>query len=303
MASLPASEPAAEINLAALDDAPVVEAPQGDLALPRDPSAATMDQPMPEDLAKRMPTDEAPEAAGAVAEQNQFSEYGLPCAVEITAEAGIAAMVNLDLAAPCYANSPVTITHEGLRFTTATDATGSLSLAIPAFAEMAEVGLTFDTGAEAVAAVQITDFSSFDRVAMQWQGQTDMQIHAFEYGSDYEEQGHVWAGAAHSPARGERRQGGFMTTLGIPGIPGGWVAEVYSFPAAEAPEQGVIRLNVEAEVTSATCGRDVRAQILQPGLNGGLEPVELTLAVPSCDAVGEFLVLKNVLRDMKIASN
>jgi hypothetical protein len=31
--------------------------------------------------------------------------------------------------------------------------------------------------------------------------------------------------------------------------------------------------------------------------------VSLTLAIPDCDAIGEYLVLKNLLRDLKVASN
>ena len=64
-----------------------------------------------------------------------------------------------------------------------------------------------------------------------------------------------------------------------------------------------MRVSVEAEVTKANCGREIAAETLQPGADGTMQAVEITLAVPDCSAVGEFLVLKNVLRDLKIASN
>ena len=65
---------------------------------------------------------------------------------------------------------------------------------------------------------------------------------------------------------------------------------------------GAIRISIETEITTANCGREMRAESLQPG-SDGYEPVELTLFVPGCEALGDILVLKNVLRDMKIASN
>ncbi|NHX28285.1 hypothetical protein HA397_30580, partial [Escherichia coli] len=65
----------------------------------------------------------------------------------------------------------------------------------------------------------------------------------------------------------------------------------------------VVRLNIEAEVTAANCGRELIGETLQPAADGTLTASEINLSVPGCDAAGEFLVLKNLLRDLKIASN
>jgi len=81
------------------------------------------------------------------------------------------------------------------------------------------------------------------------------------------------------------------------------VAEVYTFPTGTAAKAGDISLSVEAEVSSSNCGREVNAQALQVSTGQRMKVQEVTLFMPDCEAVGDFLVLKNLLNDLKIASN
>ena len=62
-------------------------------------------------------------------------------------------------------------------------------------------------------------------------------------------------------------------------------------------------MSVEAEITQANCGRDVEAQSIQKTADGELKTQDLVLAMPDCNTVGDFLVLKNLLNDLKIAGN
>jgi hypothetical protein len=62
-------------------------------------------------------------------------------------------------------------------------------------------------------------------------------------------------------------------------------------------------LSVEAEVSELNCGQEIEAQSLQVGSDGKLKTRNLTLAVPDCDAIGNFLVLNNLLEDLKVARN
>ena len=41
-----------------------------------------------------------------------------------------------------------------------------------------------------------------------------------------------------------------------------------------------------------------------PDPNAGLEPsaIDLTMTLPDCDAIGEFLVLKNMFEDLTLAA-
>jgi hypothetical protein len=56
-------------------------------------------------------------------------------------------------------------------------------------------------------------------------------------------------------------------------------------------------------VTKINCGRDIQAQSLEMRDAGQLKSQNLSLSVPGCDAVGDFLVLNNLLEDLKVARN
>ena len=61
-------------------------------------------------------------------------------------------------------------------------------------------------------------------------------------------------------------------------------------------------LSVETEVSQANCGLEIEAQSLEVGTQGTVKTQNLTLAVPECDAIGDFLVLNNLLQDLKVAA-
>ena len=91
----------------------------------------------------------------------------------------------------------------------------------------------------------------------------------------------------------------FCTRLGDGGTLAPQLAEI-NFPRA-AQRQGTIALSVEAEVSELNCGRDVSAQVLKLGPEYVLQTSDLLLSVPDCDAVGDFLVLNNLVDDLKVA--
>jgi hypothetical protein len=55
-------------------------------------------------------------------------------------------------------------------------------------------------------------------------------------------------------------------------------------------------------VTDRNCGRDISAQSLEMRASGGLRTRELELSIPNCTALGDFLVLNNLMDDLKIAA-
>ena len=59
---------------------------------------------------------------------------------------------------------------------------------------------------------------------------------------------------------------------------------------------------MEAAVTATTCGRELLGQTLQTAA-GTVKVSDMSLAMPDCDAVGDYLVLKNIVPDMTIASS
>ena len=80
------------------------------------------------------------------------------------------------------------------------------------------------------------------------------------------------------------------------------MAEVYTFPTDTATRAGDVTLRVEAEVSETNCGRELEAQTIATG-DTGLTVQDLVLAMPDCEAIGEFLVLKNLFNDRKSAQN
>jgi hypothetical protein len=224
--------------------------------------------------------------------------------IEMTATAAAAGMVELDLTAPCQADVQFTLHHNGMMFSAITDGDGAWSMQVPALTRNAVFIAAFDNSEGAVANTVVDTLDYYDRYVLQWQGQSGMQIHAMEYGADYGEDGHVWRDAARDVASAATGEGGFLLRLGEGAIEEmTLMAEVYTFPTQNALHDGEVQVSLEAEINAANCGRDIDAQaLIKPG-DGEITARDLTMAIPDCDAVGDFLVLKNLYEDLKIARN
>ena len=212
-------------------------------------------------------------------------------------------MVTLDFRAPCRVNEAVTVGHQGLSFTAITSEIGHFSIRMPAMATRATFDVILSDGSSILKTVDVPEVSGYDRVALQWTGDSGLRIHALEMGARYGERGHVWAKAPQSVATALQARGGFITELGDADYLAAKRIEIYSFPTGHMQKTGLVRLSVEAEVTATTCNKEIRAQALQSGVDTEGSLIDLTLSMPGCDAIGDFLVLNNLLRDLKIAQN
>ncbi|PRY23049.1 hypothetical protein CLV78_105101 [Aliiruegeria haliotis] len=260
--------------------------------LPTEPAVVSLAAPARHGQANR--TQEAPFAGATIAQAT--------CLAVASAEPGPDASILLTLSAPCQPHARVEITHGPLAFTEQTDEDGDLSIHMPALSERATFSVQFENGTVVEADTTVPAARSTQTVALQWRGDTGLELHAFEFGATYSQSGHVHARATLSPTVAGLRKGGYMTRLGREDLPGAAIADVYSYPL-DLAQGGAVRISVEAEVTAANCGQEVSAETLQPLLGSGHEVVEVVLAIPTCDAIGDFLVLNNVLRDMKMAAN
>lgn len=222
----------------------------------------------------------------------------LGCDVTATATSAEMAMVQLEVSAPCFTNERVTVHHNGMMFTQATDEAGQLSVAVPALSDRAVFIVAFGDGEGTVALTNVPSLANFDRVVVQWTGTAGFQIHAREFGAAYGEAGHVWSGASQDEQPGI----GFVTRLGDPDTLVPQMAEVYTFPLGASSLSGVVALSVEAEVSPSNCGRDISAQSLEVRDRSPLRTRDLVLAMPNCSALGDFLVLNNLVDDLKIAA-
>ncbi|ETX27800.1 hypothetical protein [Roseivivax isoporae] len=225
------------------------------------------------------------------------------CAVTLDATPIAGALVRLSLEAPCHAGERLTLHHNGLRIADTADGAGRFEVDMPALSDPALFMVTFGARGGASAAVDVPSLPFYDRVVLHWQGAAGLELHAREFGADYFAEGHVWRDAAGSLEAAARGEGGFLVTLGDPDLEAPRLAQVYSFPAGTSRRGGDIAISVEAEITANNCGRDVEAQTLETRAGGRIAVSDLTLAMPDCDGAGDFLVLKNLIQDLKIAAN
>ncbi|WP_299780068.1 hypothetical protein [uncultured Roseobacter sp.] len=225
------------------------------------------------------------------------------CPVKLSAEPFAAAMVKLSLTAPCMQNERVTVRHDGLEFTETTSASGGLDMTVPALAEDAKFDVIFVNEYMAHAQASVPSVSLYDRVAVQWEGNNTVQLHVREFGAHYGESGHVWAGAMRDISVVTDGSGGFLTRHGDSAAANARMAEVYTYPAKIAQTIDALEVSIETEVTAANCGREVEATALKLMSGTALPARTVSLSVPGCGAVGNFLVLNNPLEDLTVASN
>lgn len=225
------------------------------------------------------------------------------CDIVANARTVAAAMVNLTLDASCLPNERVTVHHSGMMFSQMTDGAGTLDMTVPALAKDAVFILAFSNGDGAMAQSVVEEVDDFDRIVLQWRGDTGFQIHAREFGADYGEDGHVWSGAARDMTAAVTGLGGFITSYGDSSLTDPLVSEVYSIPTLVSEQPKALALSVEAEVTQANCDSEIEAQFIQMAAGTDVQTRNIALAVPECDAIGNFLVLNNLLPDLTVASN
>ncbi len=225
------------------------------------------------------------------------------CDPQMSARAMPAAMVELTLDAGCLPDHRVTIHHNGMMFTATMDADGKLTVQVPALSQSSVFIADFGNDLGAVAHSAVPDLTGFERAVLQWQGDAGLHLHAMEFGAGFGQDGHVWAERPGSADQALAGQGGFFTRLGDAAQQDAHLAEIYTFPSGQAARAGDIALSADVEVTSGNCHQQVIAESLQLSRGGALEARELVLSMPQCDAVGDFLVLKNLLQDLKIAAN
>ena len=224
------------------------------------------------------------------------------CTVDMSGVAGDMAMVDLVLSAPCQPNAAVTIHHQGMMFTVVTDDEGNAEFSSPSLAEMAVFIAAFDSGEGAVATLSTPEVADYDRAVLQWSGDTGLQLHALEFGADYGQDGHIWAASLGNKDGATTGANGFMSRMGAAEVDSAFMVEVYSFPSGKGVLNGDVALSVEAEITANNCGRDIAAQSIQIIPGAETQALDLTMTLPGCDAVGDFIVLKNMFQDLTLAS-
>lgn len=208
------------------------------------------------------------------------------------------AMLDLGLLAQCRPDQRVLIRHGGLVVTGQTSTAGTLIASIPALASPAEVVLVFADGSQITQTVEVADLGRFDRFAVQWMDQDAFQLHALERGAKHGEPGHISAAAP----RKTNAEGGFLSIIGDDRAERPLMAEVFTWPADVPALAGRVNLTLEAAITETTCNREILGETLQLTA-GRLLVRDLSIEMPGCDAVGEFVVLQEPVAAEQLAAN
>lgn len=217
------------------------------------------------------------------------------CQPNFTATSTAGAMVDLVLENTCQPETQVTLHHNGMMISEMLDDTGALALRFPAFSDVALFMAEMVDGSVAVASADAASLGFYDRVAVQWQGDLGLGLHAYEFNAAFGDEGHVWREAPYSMDRAALGQGGFLVSLGNEDIAQGMRALVYTFPTETSAQNGMVELTVEAEVTETNCETTVEAQTLQVGLDRDLVVRDLSMTMPGCDTVGDFIALHGLV--------
>ncbi len=214
------------------------------------------------------------------------------CPIDLALDLGEGGMMGVDVVAPCHFGQRVVLRHAGLAVTFKLDATGRLAVDLPVLLADARIEVGFADGNTVEGALRVDEAAGLRRFGVQWQGPEAFTVHGFENGADFNQPGHV------SPARPKGAGGGVLAVLGDASVDLPLLAQIYTYPVHSVP----VEILVEAAVTAETCGQELLGEVIAVEA-GEVAVTELSLVMPECSGVGDFLVLKNLPVEMKLATN
>ena len=215
------------------------------------------------------------------------------CSDHLTLQAQAGGMIGVDLLATCRNSERVVLRHAGLAVTAKVGADGRLTTVLPALAASEPVEVLFQDGTRVADMVVLPEVANLRRFGVQWQGGPAFAVQGFENGADFGQPDVITAANPGSPTTG------ILTALGDATVENPLLAQIYTYPADPARTTTVV---VEAAVTPGTCGHDLLGEVIS-STGGQVSRVDLTLAMPDCSGVGDFLLLKNLDAGLKIAAN
>ena len=253
--------------------------------------------PLPVDPPKVVATTEPP-ASIVPKTMESLLEPKEECARELDLAVITDAIIEITLLAPCNPNQRLVVRHDGLAITAKTTASGSAFLQIPALNSAGDVRVRFADNTEINGAIPVPEMADMRRFAVEWMASDTFGLHAFENGSDYNGVGHISATNPGKLPLSAKPLGGYLMILGEADVVQPLLAEVYTYPQDQTVPTEV---SVEAEVSAATCGREILGEVITS--QGGIATVsDLALAMPDCTALGDVLVLNNLVSDLTLAA-
>ena len=284
-------------EVAVLAETPALALPQdfSDITVTRTPAA--FDAPSLQRVASNLP-----DLTFDIAELVKIPTAAqASCALDIRATPIYGARVTLKLLAPCHPNVVVTIKHSGLQFKERLDADGAIELKIPAFAEYSRFDIELADGTTSTVGAFIAGLSALERVGIAWVGENDTFLHAFQNGAEIGGTGHIWRVNPNTFAKSRMNGGGYLVALGDPSIENAQLAQVYTLPQRTKKHAQIVELQIETLRADTACGGEMALQMAHHRVNSGAAQSELSLSLPNCGTQETSLLLKNAIKDMKVA--
>ena len=229
------------------------------------------------------------------------SPFGTDCSADLTSAVLTGGIVELTLLAPCHPNSRVEIYHGKLVFAMRTGHTGNLTVKIPALEKAAHFMLVFADGTKLKIGRTVDDLEQLERVAVQWNGPSVLNLHANEFGAKDGARGHIWAGNPGTIEQSNSRGGGYTVSLGDMEIDRPERVQIYSLPLNHDYGKGVVQLAVEATPSGAACGTQVLLRTHHSKAGRLVGSSGYSFEMPACGAAAQSILLNNAVRDLMIA--
>ncbi|MFQ1700393.1 hypothetical protein ACJ5NV_07340 [Loktanella agnita] len=223
------------------------------------------------------------------------------CETSFQARATSAALVALEISSPCDKETSFVVRHDALVFSGVTDSNGYAEMRVPALSDTASFTVSFQNIVEGRVTIAVPDAAQYDRAMVQWLGTDNLQLHALEFGAQIGEPGHVWSGSMDRPAEVLAGTTGFMVQLGVRTAQLPYQAQIYTYPFSTDDQQGAIDLQIGVLATEANCGRVIDAMIIQTHADQ-IEKEAFEARIPSCDTVGEFVMLEGMFDTITLAA-
>ena len=203
-----------------------------------------------------------------------------PAKLDLATQPG--ALLAVAITAPCAARKSARLQLDALEFDLNLDGAGKWSGLVPALGTDNRVEVRLPDDVRLSAKIAAPGTVTFNRTLVLWQGVGAVHLNAYEYGAHYGEAGHVRADMPRTP---DTPLGGYLMSYGAKGS--GAHAEVYSAPA----DMNNIRFDLEAPVSAASCGRDLRASVVKIQAGAASAPLPVTLSMPDCDLLDGSVVM------------
>ena len=185
--------------------------------------------------------------------------------IQLSAIEGGQTKINIKSSCP---NKSVQIQYADLIYKRHLNDVGELEFILDCFAgDNTPIKIILDNKTEFIKKPVTKDLEQLTKVAVIWQGQEDLDLHAFEYGASEGEIGHIWEQSPSSYlkathlSKSKSLGHGFLSTSSQRLLPNDPKIEVYTFINSPHQEYGAIKLALQhnkkdRDNNKETCGKN-----------------------------------------------